>query len=629
MKNLRQFSFTLLFILLVSACGETINTPPVSTAKVPAISTIDNAIRTWEDNNLDSYFVDIEEIRSDDSQRIRVVVVDGEVSVAQRLLRATAGDWGEPVAIPLEEAEAYTVDALLARVRQDALGAGEVPLNIDVVFDPQLGYPAIVNAQAMATYNEKGNLVLNREYTYQLAVRVESLFEDIFGITDDPVMTMTQSGGPEVWCDTLRIFENGDAISSNNCNRTMLQNIPPARLLERLDTLRTLFGSLDATLEVDLGWQKLIIVGSGEGEADADTLAEAWELANEMMDLLSQPLGEGLTMLYFQNNQAFGTSMRTYMSQPASLDVADQLYGLLVSPDNDFMVYADGSGVRLFNLETGEAELMLAPPSEEGSYMPRVWMADGRIIFTRIEGDQSRSLGWASLDEKYWHELPTPEGVDSYGCDTGLGVDNGSGRIAITGIGYAHPCNTNPGLVIIDPETGTATQILNRSIATGNEGDMSDMISGGAHTPAWSPDGEWLAVSLDEDAVEELDFPSRLYLVRPDGSELTPISENTAGQAFAPVWGANGRNLYYTLDGVDEETDGIYVYELDSGTNTLLIAGSGQRTISVSPGGEYLAFMGGGNLNVWIIDFEEIIPVAIGTDENIPTFAGWLDQAGD
>jgi TolB protein len=69
----------------------------------------------------------------------------------------------------------------------------------------------------------------------------------------------------------------------------------------------------------------------------------------------------------------------------------------------------------------------------------------------------------------------------------------------------------------------------------------------------WSPDGEWIAF----DMAESEPVPRDLFVVHPDGSELTRITSNEDNKmSFAPAWSPDGQTLLfirreYTADGVD------------------------------------------------------------------------------
>ena len=69
----------------------------------------------------------------------------------------------------------------------------------------------------------------------------------------------------------------------------------------------------------------------------------------------------------------------------------------------------------------------------------------------------------------------------------------------------------------------------------------------------WSPDGKWIAF----DMAESEPVPRDLYVVHPDGSELTRITSNEDNRmSFAPAWSPDSRSLLfirreYIADAVD------------------------------------------------------------------------------
>jgi Tol biopolymer transport system component len=159
------------------------------------------------------------------------------------------------------------------------------------------------------------------------------------------------------------------------------------------------------------------------------------------------------------------------------------------------------------------------------------------------------------------------------------------------------------------------------------EGDESTLFAG-AHTPAWSPDGTWIAFGLDQDATEPNSFPTRLYRVHPDGSNLTPLTSNTLGKATNPVW-AEDNSLYYGLSGVGADVDGLYHYLPADNTHALLIPGSGIHPLSISPDGEYLVYEQDQILKIWQLRLLETIAEITGEEGSFPSFAGWIFIEGD
>jgi hypothetical protein len=327
-------------------------------------------------------------------------------------------------------------------------------------------------------------------------------------------------------------------------------------------------------------------------------------------------------MSYIQNGELIGFDVFNKTWLPAQITADGALRGAMFSPDGVFLAYSDNSGLSVFDLENQQIELLLTTP-ENGDYLPRSWVASDLILVSHIpESDgEPVQLGWISLEGKVWEALPSPDGISGYGCDTGASWSPGGDGIAITGLGYGPSCNISPGLSLVDISSGTASSLVAPLVSTGDE-DGTTLIAG-AFTPAWSPDGTWIAFGLDQDAAEHMIFPTRLYRVHPDGSNLTPLTNNTQGKATHPIW-AEDSSLYYGLTGASADLDGLYQYLPAENTHTLLFPGSEIYPLSISPDGEFLLFEQDQVFKIWQFRLQEVIAEISGEKENPLTFAGWV-----
>lgn len=61
-------------------------------------------------------------------------------------------------------------------------------------------------------------------------------------------------------------------------------------------------------------------------------------------------------------------------------------------------------------------------------------------------------------------------------------------------------------------------------------------------SPAWSPDGQWLAFGRK---VAQVATGSQLWLMRPDGSETRPLTTDHTTHYGPPVWSPDGRRLLF------------------------------------------------------------------------------------
>jgi Tol biopolymer transport system component len=118
-------------------------------------------------------------------------------------------------------------------------------------------------------------------------------------------------------------------------------------------------------------------------------------------------------------------------------------------------------------------------------------------------------------------------------------------------------------------------------------------------------------------------FPTRLYSVHPDGSNLTPLTNNTQGKATNPIWAEDG-TLFYGQTGVSADLDGLYQYLPTENNHTLLIPGSEIHPLSISPDGEFLLFEQDHIFKIWQFRLQEVIAEISNEEDSQPTFVGWI-----
>ncbi len=604
-----RFSLVIVFIFaFLTACSQATPTAqPFPTPDVPPIEDIDQAVSRWENGNNLRYVVSVEETTHVGTTRYHVVVADGGVRAAQQQVEVE-GVWQAPTTLDVETAQKYTVDALLERIRNDALGMGAAPIDMKVIFDSFSGFPTVVTAKALPTYNAEGNLLLNRDLGYTFTSEVKVLIEDTTGLSKDPVLYMTRSGGEQALCDTLRVYPDGTSVYTDDCRQTLLQLTPPANQVTRLLELAATLHEVDQTRE-DGATSHLVLYGTGTETPDASTLEGLWDVGRELADLLSHPIGAGITLLYTQHDQLFGYDMRSSLGQPATLDLTQPLHGMVSNPDGSSLAYADDKGFHWLDLLTGGVGLFFANPPE-GYYLPRAWNSQA-LLLQRIQGTSAPEWGWTTREDPSWHAIPLPVGALT--CDTGLSLSPNTPEFVVAAGG---DCLTDMGLTLVNMMDGSTRKFL----------DAQSVPGSGAFDPAWSPDGNWIVFSLN--LMDTPDNPQRIYLVRADGTELTSLTDNTTGQASHPIWANDSSRIYYALNGTEIGEDGIYVHHL-SGQMELVLPGSGLHPVSISPADEFLVFSTGTEMNAYLFSLKTLYPVTRGIENEEVFFIGWLDERTD
>jgi hypothetical protein len=596
--------------------------PSLPTPDVPPLSEIEAAIERWENSRTTDYYFEVDEKNRDEQWKVRMVIADGVIRAAQRLDLEADGNWGEPYSISKEEAEAYRVEALFERIRDDATGNGPSLFNMITAFDDNLGYPLFTHAEALPSYTGEGTLELNRQHSYDITTGVKELLENKFGTDQEPVFALIRSGGTEALCENLRVYPDSSSIFVDDCRNEFWQIPTPESRMALLDELRSKFASLDDQRTVDDQTQNLMISGTGAGNPDQDMLDEAWQLAAELHEILSFPTGLGMVMSYTYDGNFFGFDLFNMLTLPSQFTKRGDLRGAVLTPAGDLLAFSDDEGLNVFELET-QSSTNLLPPPEGGYYLPRSWSSTGRLHVVQHQEDENEPIrhGWISMEEPSWHDLPFPEGVRGFGCDTGAEWSPDGDILALTGLAYSEACNTSPGLTMVDLLSNTAQVVVAPPISA-SETEGESLIAG-AHTPAWSPDGIWIAFGLDQDATEIDNFPTRLYRAHPDGSNLTPLTNNSQGSATHPVWAQDG-SLFYGLLNAAADQNGLYQYLPEDNSHVLLLPGAGIHPLSISPDGEFLLYEQDQILRIWRIRLEETVAEITGEEDKHPSFSGWI-----
>jgi TolB protein len=169
-------------------------------------------------------------------------------------------------------------------------------------------------------------------------------------------------------------------------------------------------------------------------------------------------------------------------------------------------------------------------------------------------------------------------------------------------------------LAYVSFESGKAVVML-QDVQSGERRPVA-AFRGSNSAPAWSPDGQRLAVTLSRDGV------SQLYLMDTGGGNLRRLTTSASIDTEA-VFAPNGRSLYF----VSDRGGGPQVYRMPvDGGEAERVTFSGAYNISpaISPDGRTLAYVtrnGGHRVMVMAIDGGTPQPIGDTSDDESPSFA--------
>ena len=124
-------------------------------------------------------------------------------------------------------------------------------------------------------------------------------------------------------------------------------------------------------------------------------------------------------------------------------------------------------------------------------------------------------------------------------------------KLVVAMIIDSNGCNKcQKDLYIIDVNTGN----IIRQLTT----DGANRVS--HEDPCWSPDGQWISFTSN------LDGSSSIWIIRPDGSDLTNLTSDTTHD-YAASWSPDSKSIVFTS--VKDGNHDIYLLEIDNCKNIL------------------------------------------------------------
>jgi TolB protein len=244
------------------------------------------------------------------------------------------------------------------------------------------------------------------------------------------------------------------------------------------------------------------------------------------------------------------------------------------SPDGEFVAYERRS------LASGR----LGDPPGPGT--PRVWLLDPQTGETRPLFADDQTLGYAPVWSPDGGKLaffdPTNGGIAIYDLQSGelSFIPNemgGVGSWSPDGEIIAYPQFFLQGrqfyshLVLYTLTDGSTRDLSALARLTPN-GEVEDGAS------IWSPDGRWLAVPRRRLRTDEWVPSFQLWLVRPDGSESRPLTDESDYHHGSAAWSPDGRTLAFVRMNVVQKDarPEIWLIDVDGSNSCRLVEGGFQ-----------------------------------------------------
>lgn len=191
---------------------------------------------------------------------------------------------------------------------------------------------------------------------------------------------------------------------------------------------------------------------------------------------------------------------------------------------------------------------------------------------------------------------------------------DGSWIVALT-----HVFNTVMGLVIFDVSDG------NGMFINGPDYWVNKQLF--YVPPAWSPQGDAIAFYMRNEGSE---VAGNIYIISPNGGEETQLTNDTSFFNTHPAWSVDGEQIVFVSNRDGAGNMDIWIMDHTGGNKQKIFdCDSDCASPSVSPDGEKISFIMGGNIHTIGFDGNGMTPVTISGSVSSPSWSPLIIEVSD
>ncbi|MCL4265711.1 MAG: PD40 domain-containing protein [Anaerolineae bacterium] len=318
-------------------------------------------------------------------------------------------------------------------------------------------------------------------------------------------------------------------------------------------------------------------------------------------------------ILYWDVDTMYRFEASSKQSYPLEIQTDGNILSATFDRNNGEIAFADANGLKTAFLNGDSQQLLITHEKEilnqdtlyRVKYVPLEWSPHGDYILLRRIGYETAGIFQFSRTDGLLQPLPALHygGVDSLQCETGLSWSPDEDAIVtgIWGIGF---CDGNGGIFVIKVPSLTVEKIFTGTLSLIPPDQEVINLAGGSAYMKWSPDGQHIAFVQDEYFPEE-QYHSLLMLIDPQTRQTQVVVNSAEGDITTPLWSPDSQQIYYLIDHqprlkrdhfyfedqIGVAQDEIYKVDVNSGQSTRLYAGHNLELVSISPQGEWIAFL--------------------------------------